>query len=380
MNMLNCPAPYGHLNLDVTSKARACCFYRPIDVDRDIDEFESFEQMFKWYNQYLSNDAVMEQTCKRCIDYKKLNIESQLDILNNNWMKDAKLENKLVSVEVALDSVCNMACAMCSSTHSSKWTSLKKTNIFFDDLFSNRVSDKDHYSKIEKLFLNSDLSNLQFVRFLGGEPLYGKNFEKFLDILIAKSNPENIQIEMATNCSVFPSQQLLDKILKFKRFSCNLSIDGVEEVAELQRYGTKWNKVKDNIDSYCTVKKEFPDKVMFGISPTYTILSMEHHKRLYDFWKQRREYLIFAPTIAHNRELTIETLDSKFRSKFDHTWKVYYKNYIWPKNFFESWPQLQDVDYNFIFTYLDNYAKITKMDIKSIIPKTYKQLELQSNV
>ena len=51
---------------------------------------------------------------------------------------------------------------------------------------------------------------------------------------------------LVTNCSIFPKQEMLDLLLEFKFLNINLSIDGIRDVAEYVRSGTKWSRFERN--------------------------------------------------------------------------------------------------------------------------------------
>lgn len=380
MNKLGCTAPYGHLNLDLHGFARPCCyFYESSERNyRDFREFNSFEEILSYFANIMQKGDSIDTTCKKCIDYEKIGNRSHRELINNEWMKGATLNNKITVLELALDSICNMACVMCGPTRSTKWTSLiKNSNIEFKSYLDEKPN---HFKDIIKLIENSDLSELNQIRFLGGEPLYSKNFEPFLDKIIEKGNPEQIEIKLVTNASVFPKQKLLEKLKKFKQVKLNFSIDAVEEVAELVRYGTDWDIINRNIKEFKKLKNNDWDRYYYGISPTYTLLSIEHAYRLKKYWfKNMREHYVMHPTIAHENYISIRALDKSFRKQFDATpFKLI--TYMVPENFFQSWEKFDKVDYDKIFKYFGTYEKMTGIDIEKVSPLVYAQLRRQSNV
>ena len=49
-----------------------------------------------------------------------------------------------------------------------------------------------------------------------------------------------------TNNSIFPREEFLNLLLDFNHVKLNISIDGVKDVAEYVRFGTKWTKFEKN--------------------------------------------------------------------------------------------------------------------------------------
>ena len=67
-----------------------------------------------------------------------------------------------------------------------------------------------------------DLSELKFLKLIGGEPFIN---DKYIDIL-KKINLENLELALITNNSVFP-KRWIEHILKVNQLSLRISIDGV---------------------------------------------------------------------------------------------------------------------------------------------------------
>ena len=66
-------------------------------------------------------------------------------------------------------------------------------------------------------------------------------------------------ILLDTNSSIIPSNKILTELNKFKRIFLNISIDGIEELFEIIRYGLSWNKFHEN----CLKWREIIDNVNF---------------------------------------------------------------------------------------------------------------------
>jgi MoaA/NifB/PqqE/SkfB family radical SAM enzyme len=84
----------------------------------------------------------------------------------------------------------------------------------------------------------------------GGEPFISGVDEHldFLDYLLPSS--AQIQLHYVTNCTVFPDQRFWDKWQHFKNVDIQLSIDGIEQHFEYNRWPAQWHQVDDNVNNY----------------------------------------------------------------------------------------------------------------------------------
>ena len=94
---------------------------------------------------------------------------------------------------------------------------------------------------------------LDHLKILGGEPFLDKrNIE-----LIKQIPRENVRLMFVTNNSIFPKDDVLELLKEFKYLNVNLSIDGIKEVAEYVREGTKWSRFERNWSKWMMwMKKE----------------------------------------------------------------------------------------------------------------------------
>ena len=121
--------------------------------------------------------------------------------------------------------------------------------------------DKDHYYKDEnrKLFFDAqnrylnyvDLSELQEINIVGGEPFYSKKLKHFL-----KRLPKTSKISLNTNGSIFPDNQILKLLETFSSVQIDISIDAIGPLAECIRYGTIWKDVEKNIEEVTNIMED----------------------------------------------------------------------------------------------------------------------------
>ena len=95
-------------------------------------------------------------------------------------------------------------------------------------------------------YVLSILPQLKQLRFAGGEPTHQPEVKKIIQHII-DHDLKHIDIQITTNGS-FDDDFWLGVIQQLPNIHWTLSLDGVEEVAELIRHGTRWSRVLDNLN------------------------------------------------------------------------------------------------------------------------------------
>lgn len=87
--------------------------------------------------------------------------------------------------------------------------------------------------------------NLDRLYITGGEPFLMKGVIKIIDYLIESRNT-HIRLEFSTNCTKI-TNEILEKLSKFRQVSLLLSLDGVNDTYEYIRFPAKWSVVEKKI-------------------------------------------------------------------------------------------------------------------------------------
>ena len=198
---------------------------------------------------------------------------------------------QLKYIEIALDNICNLECRMCDSDSSSKLFKRDKflgiipatryekdTTIladerdkFLSDITAGITPSAKYETDIS--FLNKlDLSQLDTVKILGGEPFVSPNLEPLIDLLFKYVNPKNLTIEFATNGSVFPSKSLIEKFSKLKELILWVSLDATHKINDYQRM--RGNYI-ETINNMIQLENTLPN-VFLGFSSTISIYNANY--------------------------------------------------------------------------------------------------------
>jgi len=172
--------------------------------------------------------------CNACVVKENINLKSRrLKSLETGY-------KGIVNWDIRPGNTCNLKCAMCNFSNSSKW-----------------IEDIDVLKKYRNLDINaSTRENLDWkwiyencidkaekIYIAGGEPFYMKNVHKFLKNLSRSDwNTKNTEIMIQTN-GISNTPKFLEILSKFKKLSFSISIDGWGSVNELIRFPTKHDEV-----------------------------------------------------------------------------------------------------------------------------------------
>ncbi len=255
-----CMAPFIHVQINATGDINPCCrFESPTIYDKEYDglqdAFESEENQ-RLRKSMLAGEYI--ENCKTCYKDDEIGIVSPRKEFNEKYYSTDDIENpKLKYLEIALSNRCNFKCVTCSSRFSSAWEE--------EDKFLERKVFLPNVNDVR--FEDMDLSHVEEIKFLGGEPLLD---EEYLS-MFKRLNHEKVKIHLVTNNSIRPKEEWLFHIDKFKETLIHISIDGIEDVAECVRYGTKWKRFEKNFIHWLNFKND-RDKIQ--ITPYFVGHSM----------------------------------------------------------------------------------------------------------
>lgn len=238
MKKFFCPAPWRSLFYHVDKSAVCCVSTKKFEMSPS--EFLNSKYLADLKAKFLNNE--FDETCNGCKSLEAVGMQSIRQHFLS--MYGESTEPAITSMELRASNLCNFQCRMCNAENSSLIDGVVRT-----------VSDSDWG---EIMILAEDLKVLTLT---GGEPMLIKHYYQLLDHLIEK-NKLDINIRVYTNGSVY-NPIFVEKLLKFKT-SLSLSIDGVGRTASLQRVGSDWPTIKENINRFL----ELPVHIKFHTTLT----------------------------------------------------------------------------------------------------------------
>ena len=239
-----CKAAWNHIQINAEGTINPCCMFSPTiylnQYDNLQDAFDGIENQ-TMRNNMLKNVSI--EGCHKCDLYESLNKKSYRSYFNEKY-DDSTIGNpKIRELEIALDNVCNFKCVTCSSRFSNAW--------FEEDKQLNEINLRRYSLALEKNspIINNeidlkkiDLSELRFLKIIGGEPFINKKYLSLLELV----DLSKLDFLIVTNNSIFP-KKWIKYILEMKKATIFISLDGVYEVGEFVRYGMNFDKFNRNL-------------------------------------------------------------------------------------------------------------------------------------
>ena len=241
-----------------------CCWYKQENTVRDlsINSIEKARDQYRHITGWTDGcSACQALESKNGTSYR----QSSFDLVKTD-------NNKIQSLEIMLHNACGAACIICNPNSSSSWhKELKKQNIkskqfpyMFDQI------------EFDNLFTN-DFTDLKQIKFWGGEPFINELHAKFLEQV---PNKQDCEIHYTVSGQSVPSQQAYDLMSQFKLVKIEVSIDGIEDQFEYQRWPIKWHDFVSNLN---TMRELSPVNTLFRFNHTLNPLNAYYYNRLEDW-------------------------------------------------------------------------------------------------
>jgi len=217
------------------------------------------------------DSGIWPDTCTSCKSYEEIKYKSYRQKANTTRWTDNLLNyfNKetgevdfkaLEYIEVRFSNACNLSCLHCSPQWSSKWQSILKNVEPTKDDYKNEVhnilepasNQSWTIDQVNKLTddLITNFPNLKHIDVGGGEPLYQKQFWKFLENMQSHPNLKNMTITCISNFNTKVDYVKLSKLfLGFKESVIRISFDGGKKIYEYFRNG-KYDNIIKNIQTF----------------------------------------------------------------------------------------------------------------------------------
>ena len=192
--------------------------------------------------------------------------------------------------QLSIGNLCNLACKMCNPGYSTQYQKFFRKvynnpqDVKFvtdavtanDEVGFNTTFDWPITHSLPEIF-REHTSSLQRIFFTGGEPTLIPEVLDFIDYL--SSNP-NITIWPSTNCTNI-NKRLLSSMERFNEVWLNLSLDGMDDVAYIQRTPSNWVSIEKNVDMLMDWVSEQNKEIRVNLITTLTALNFH---QVLDFW------------------------------------------------------------------------------------------------
>lgn len=376
MNQKFCPVPWSYVALKNNGDFRVCCHANTSDekgllrktdqtkfniATDSIAEARQSQLMNEVRLSMLNNEA--HSTCIRCDkedaagmhsrrQYEKerassvISLEEAREITN----ADGRLQLEKTPVrfmDLRFGNRCNLKCRMCGPTDSEFWYD-DYVKVWQQTMFTDG-SEEVHLSKNTKgkwtvetqqykwvdeesswNEIKANLSELEYIYIVGGEPLLVVGHVEILKECISRDLARKITLEYNTNLTLLPDE-VLELWRHFKQVRIGISIDGIKKVNDYIRSPSKWEQIEFNLKKLLIYNLNDNFEIWFSL--TYQAYNAYHIVEVFEwikneflFSKKASVYKIKLKTHPLHRpdHLSVKILPQKNKDEL----AFIYKNYI----------------------------------------------------
>ena len=218
----------------------------------------------------------------------------QMEDVGSKSMRQQRLENKTIDTleeeiksqkikHLVIDSgtQCNFACRTCgpwSSTGHYKEFEKLTGKIWQDNAI--RSTDVD-------ALLQHDLSSVESIEVLGGEPFLNLDHLKVIEKINQLEVSNKCILSYSTNGSVKLRPDILQTFNKFKSVNISLSIDAIGKQFDYIRTLGKWDSVSENVKTLLKYRESYTNLSVSG-HPTISALNVLYVDDLFAWFENNR--------------------------------------------------------------------------------------------
>lgn len=192
-----------------------------------------------------------------------------------------------IEVGAKFSNLCNLACRSCTPYESSTYEKITK----FSSSISNHQVDisenpENWNQLLEEIQSQHGKNKSLTIHPIGGETFIQPGFYKLLDWLIEQGIAQESKLRVTTSFATPISDQLISKLLEFKKVELLASIDSVGENYHYVRWPARFDKVERNLDILTALHQKHPDKFpVTGIMPIFSLNNIFYIDDILNFWK-----------------------------------------------------------------------------------------------
>jgi MoaA/NifB/PqqE/SkfB family radical SAM enzyme len=264
-----CRYPLKAVHIFPNTKDTPCCRFheRHLKAPDERESIKGYRGMFS----AIRNDMQRGRQvlgCEKCYEQDNEGIDSMraesYRLFDND---DVALE----CIEISVGRLCNLACISCGIDSSTTWEQDAH-------VWNNKIKiplETEVHIPLEK----DVYKDLKILKITGGEPFLHIKFLKFLKFLVDNDIAKNVEIEIFTNTTFYPTKLDVRHLLRFKSVTLSCSIDGIGKVNEFLRYPSKWQAIEEIFVKWKTLADE-NENVNINVACTVGWLNVLYVKEL----------------------------------------------------------------------------------------------------
>ena len=342
MGKYDCILPWNHVRVWQTGKAWPCCQWvgeTPEDMNVNNGDVMNHPLMVETRARMLEDKPV--KGCSRCYRLERetgtsMRLDVNTGIFGGIGQDVDKMvpvhkdsEPKLRYLELSISNACNNSCRMCGPELSTHWyTDAKKIGM--------AIPKGIQYNPLNK----TDLSNLRFLKLLGGEPLlHPKEIINILD----RCDLPKLNLMLITNTTQRPTEEIIQRFKKLNKLTVTLSIDAFGPLNEFLRTGSNWEEVKANLHWFR--KQNWCRLTVHGVITIYNVnCFMELHNYCRKLGVFANFMVVEGPEYMRPRHLP-EQVKQQLLEKYEKEQKLsFVKDTIYELKQTGSWSTFRNTD------------------------------------
>ena len=314
-NSSACSLLWSHARLKIDGTVLPCCFVEENNIP-NIDEVPKLSDgLHNAFNSKFFNDIRDKMLkgerlsmCEKCWRAEDSGVQSFRQRFKQ-YDKFIGSKPELRYIETALSTHCNLSCRMCNERFSSKWKLINNPGMSVD------VS----VDSFDLKYYDTDLSKLDFVKFVGGEPLLDKKHADFLTQIVNKSDkPENVKLYYHTNGTIIPKQEIFHLWSKLKEVNIIFSIDAIGEANEILRPPHKWDTVDKTVNHFIEHKT---DNIDLGMHTVANVFNIHLMKDVFEYSFKKFNKMPGFDLLDYPEHMSLKNLDKNIKQKLSHLLK-----------------------------------------------------------
>lgn len=266
-------------------------------------------------------DEACGRKSKRLID-NELFHEQKMQILNGTFPTHPGF------LDISPGNHCNLKCRICSGWNSSKWIG-ELEEVYGQDFLprNNELRELSPKESRDKLMgwpekkpgfweeLEEWLPGLHTISFYGGEPFLNKRHFSFLEKAVASGDSKHLTIFYNTNGTVFPTEAIEKIFPHFKKVQVFLSLDGIGNRFEYQRFGAKWPTVAENLKKFRALSS-----LHVAVCLSVSAINIFYVPETLDFFLKEK-IPVFFNLVHFPAHFSIQSLPASTKKKLLEQWR-----------------------------------------------------------
>lgn len=333
-----CPLAWESLSFNVDGSHRVCCntHHGAYNLDSrgnrvylnesfDLESAYNSELLKKLRSEMMSGQK--PEFCRSCYDIESAGGHSvRSDLVNhygprmhelvNQTANDGAVDVKIRYLDVQLSNKCNIQCQMCRPelSHGLKSYFEKSGRHYSSEWYERAQSTWVFEGAYRKLYekIVPDLTDMLIT---GGEPFINETHYRMLEEAIRVGSAKNILLRYHSNMMSVPSR-LIELWKNFRHIEVHMSLDGAPVVNEYVRYGSKWNRISENVSKLIQLKKEM--SLQMEVHTTFQALTLYGLPDLIQIlveWGDEMPVLPHFIWLEHPNHLAIRALPLEARQR-----------------------------------------------------------------